>query len=40
SSNSSGSSLDDALVKLKVPAWYIIEAAPFVLDAALTACAQ
>ncbi|PNX60043.1 mediator of RNA polymerase II transcription subunit 33A, partial [Trifolium pratense] len=39
-SNSSGSSLDDALVKLKVPAWDILEAAPFVLDAALTACAH
>lgn len=40
SSNSSGSSLDDALMKLKVPAWDILEAAPFVLDAALTACAH
>ncbi|XP_061337359.1 mediator of RNA polymerase II transcription subunit 33B-like [Gastrolobium bilobum] len=40
SSNSSGSSLDEALVKLKVPAWDILEAAPFVLDAALTACAH
>lgn len=40
SSNSSGSSLDDALMKLKVPAWDILEATPFVLDAALTACAH
>lgn len=40
SSNSSGSSLDDILMKLKVPAWDILEAAPFVLDAALTACAH
>lgn len=40
SSNSSGSALDDALMKLKVPAWDILEATPFVLDAALTACAH
>lgn len=40
SSNSSGSSLDDSLTKLKVPAWDILEATPFVLDAALTACAH
>ncbi|KAG4390580.1 hypothetical protein GLYMA_05G001600v4 [Glycine max] len=40
SSNSSLSSLDDALMKLKVPAWDILEATPFVLDAALTACAH
>lgn len=40
SSNSSTSSLDDALMKLKVPAWDILEATPFVLDAALTACAH
>ncbi|MED6195437.1 Mediator of RNA polymerase II transcription subunit 33B [Stylosanthes scabra] len=40
SSNSSSSSLDDALMKLKVPAWDILEAVPFVLDAALTACAH
>ncbi|KAE9612788.1 hypothetical protein Lalb_Chr06g0176771 [Lupinus albus] len=40
SSTSSGSSLDDAMMKLKVPAWDILEAAPFVLDAALTACAH
>lgn len=40
SSSSSSSSLDDILMKLKVPAWDILEAAPFVLDAALTACAH
>ncbi|KAK7265971.1 hypothetical protein RIF29_18608 [Crotalaria pallida] len=40
SSSSSSSSLDDALMKLRVPAWDILEAAPFVLDAALTACAH
>ncbi|KAG4914384.1 hypothetical protein JHK87_051941 [Glycine soja] len=40
SSNSSLPSLDDALMKLKVPAWDILEATPFVLDAALTACAH
>ncbi|KAI4349551.1 hypothetical protein L6164_010128 [Bauhinia variegata] len=40
SSSSSGSALDEALMKLKLPAWDILEAAPFVLDAALTACAH
>ncbi|TKY62479.1 Mediator of RNA polymerase II transcription subunit 33B [Spatholobus suberectus] len=39
SSSSSGLALDDALMKLKVPAWDILEAIPFVLDAALTSCA-
>ncbi|XP_028223664.1 mediator of RNA polymerase II transcription subunit 33B-like [Glycine soja] len=39
SSNSSGNALDDALMKLKVPAWDILEAIPFVLDSALTSCA-
>ncbi|RDX87669.1 Mediator of RNA polymerase II transcription subunit 33A, partial [Mucuna pruriens] len=39
SSSSSGLALDDALMKLKVPAWNILEAIPFVLDAALTSCA-
>ena len=34
SSNSSGNALDDALMKLKVPAWDILEAIPFVLDSA------
>lgn len=40
SSNSSGSALDDAVIKLKVPTWDILEATLFVLDAALTACAH
>jgi hypothetical protein len=31
--------LDDALMKLKVPAWDILEAIPFVLVASLNACA-
>ncbi|XP_061341383.1 mediator of RNA polymerase II transcription subunit 33A-like [Gastrolobium bilobum] len=39
SSISSVSTLDDSSMKLKVPAWDILEAIPFVLDAALTACA-
>jgi len=39
SSSQSGSALDDALVKLKVPAWDILEAVPFVLNASLNACA-
>ncbi|GAU36155.1 hypothetical protein TSUD_275140 [Trifolium subterraneum] len=36
-SNSSRSALDDAVMKLKVPTWDILEATLFVLDAALTA---
>lgn len=40
SSNSSGSGAQDASIRLKVPAWDILEATPFVLDAALTACAH
>lgn len=40
SSNSSGSANEEASIKLKVPAWDILEATPFVLDAALTACAH
>ncbi|MED6181148.1 hypothetical protein PIB30_016904 [Stylosanthes scabra] len=40
SSSSPGSALNDAMVKLKVPAWDVLEAIPFVLDAALTACAH
>ncbi|MED6198421.1 hypothetical protein PIB30_066132, partial [Stylosanthes scabra] len=40
SSSSPGSGLNDAMMKLKVPAWDILEAIPFVLDAALTACAH
>ncbi|KAF3436334.1 hypothetical protein FNV43_RR23426 [Rhamnella rubrinervis] len=40
SSSSSVSGTDDAYTRLKVPAWDILEATPFVLDAALTACAH
>ncbi|KAJ7977445.1 Mediator of RNA polymerase II transcription subunit 33A like [Quillaja saponaria] len=40
SSNSSGSATEDTSARLKVPAWDILEASPFVLDAALTACAH
>lgn len=40
SSNSSGSAVEDLSLHVKVPAWDILEAVPFVLDAALTACAH
>ncbi|KAL6952360.1 hypothetical protein U1Q18_043818 [Sarracenia purpurea var. burkii] len=40
SSNSSGSGMEDASLRLKLPAWDILEAVPFVLDASLTACAN
>ncbi|KAK4762707.1 hypothetical protein SAY86_008475 [Trapa natans] len=40
SSNSSGSSVEDIVLRLKVPAWDILEATPFAVDAALTACAH
>ncbi|XP_059660526.1 mediator of RNA polymerase II transcription subunit 33B [Cornus florida] len=40
SSNSSGSGTEDTSLRLKLPAWDILEAIPFVLDAALTACAH
>lgn len=40
SSNSSGSVTDDYTLCLKLPAWEILEAVPFALDAALTACAH
>ncbi|KAI4329735.1 hypothetical protein MLD38_028085 [Melastoma candidum] len=40
STTSSGSAAEEISVKLKVPAWDILEAAPYVLDAALTACAH
>ncbi|KAJ8748342.1 hypothetical protein K2173_002979 [Erythroxylum novogranatense] len=40
SSGSSGTVSEDAYVRLKVPAWDILEATPFALDAALTACAH
>uniref|UniRef100_A0A803MX65 Mediator of RNA polymerase II transcription subunit 33A n=1 Tax=Chenopodium quinoa TaxID=63459 RepID=A0A803MX65_CHEQI len=39
SSSSSGSSMEEAVLWLQLPAWDILEALPFVLDAALTACA-
>ncbi|WOG94804.1 hypothetical protein DCAR_0314101 [Daucus carota subsp. sativus] len=39
SSNSSGSAVEDISLRIKVPAWDILEAVPFVLDASLTACA-
>ncbi|KAM7257199.1 hypothetical protein ACFE04_012940 [Oxalis oulophora] len=35
-----GSGVEDVRSRLKIPAWCILEATPFVLDAALTACAQ
>ncbi|RHN41695.1 hypothetical protein MtrunA17_Chr8g0368791 [Medicago truncatula] len=38
-SSSSGSRLDNALVKLKVSALDILEGVPFMLDASLNACA-
>ncbi|KAK3193880.1 hypothetical protein Dsin_025190 [Dipteronia sinensis] len=40
STNSSGSGVEDTSIRLKVPAWDILQATPFVLDAALTACAH
>ncbi|KAF2314902.1 hypothetical protein GH714_037127 [Hevea brasiliensis] len=40
SSNSSGPGAEEAYVGLQVPAWDILEATPFALDAALTACAH
>lgn len=40
SSTSSASGTQDASIRLEVPAWDILEATPFVLDAALTACAN
>ncbi|KAJ0699236.1 putative mediator of RNA polymerase II transcription subunit 33A/B [Helianthus annuus] len=40
SSNSCGSIPEDCASRLKLPAWEILEAVPFVLDAALTACAH
>lgn len=40
SSNSSASGAEDSYLHLKLPAWDILEAVPFVLDAALTACAH
>ncbi|XP_042517801.1 mediator of RNA polymerase II transcription subunit 33A-like isoform X2 [Macadamia integrifolia] len=40
SSGSSGPGSEDASLRLKLPAWDILEAVPFVLDAALTACSH
>nr|XP_043635788.1 mediator of RNA polymerase II transcription subunit 33A-like [Erigeron canadensis] len=40
SSSSSGSIPEDYTLRLQLPAWEILEAVPFVLDAALTACAN
>ncbi|XP_027364485.1 mediator of RNA polymerase II transcription subunit 33A isoform X3 [Abrus precatorius] len=40
SSSSSGPGNDDANIGPKLPAWDILEAIPFVVDAALTACAH
>lgn len=40
SSSSSGPGNDDPSLRPKLPAWDILEAVPFVVDAALTACAH
>ncbi|EEF45403.1 mediator of RNA polymerase II transcription subunit 33A [Ricinus communis] len=40
SSGSNGSISDDSSLRPKLPAWDILEAVPFVVDAALTACAH
>jgi hypothetical protein len=40
SSLSSGPGAEDAQARLKISAWDILEATPFALDAALTACAH
>ncbi|XP_021279596.1 mediator of RNA polymerase II transcription subunit 33B [Herrania umbratica] len=40
SSSSSASGGEDVYVRLKVPAWDILQGTPYVLDAALTACAH
>lgn len=39
-SSSSGPGSEDASLGLKLPAWEIVEAVPFVVDAALTACSH
>lgn len=39
-SSSSGPGSDDSSVRPKLPAWDIMEAAPFVVDAALSACSH
>ena len=40
SSSSSATGAEDVSIRLKVPAWDILEGTPYVLDAALTACAH
>lgn len=40
SSSSSGPGIEDTSTRPKLPAWDILEAIPFVVDAALTACAH
>lgn len=40
SSSSSGPGSEDTYLRPKLPAWDILEAVPFVADAALTACAH
>ncbi|KAL5701678.1 hypothetical protein ACHQM5_026990 [Ranunculus cassubicifolius] len=40
SSGSSGPGSDDVSLRPKLPAWEILEAVPFVVDAALTACSH
>ncbi|KAI4345554.1 hypothetical protein L6164_012665 [Bauhinia variegata] len=40
SSSSSGTANEDTSMRPKLPAWDILEAVPFVVDAALTACAH
>ena len=40
SSSSSGPGIEDNSLRPKLPAWEILEAVPFVVDAALTACAH
>ncbi|KAL8151423.1 hypothetical protein V2J09_021231 [Rumex salicifolius] len=39
STSSSCSAAEEEIIRLQLPAWDILEAVPFVLDAALTACA-
>ncbi|CAM8887474.1 unnamed protein product [Rhodiola kirilowii] len=40
SSSSSGTTVEDTSLRPKLPAWDILEAVPFVVDASLTACAN
>ena len=40
SSSSSGDANEDTCLRPKLPAWDILEAVPFVVDAVLTACAH